>query len=154
MIDATNVRTHKHSSDPKKRDLFNQALGCNLGSLSTHIHTKSDARGNSTGFHLNLAITIAMMSKAPTLWSKIPRTNCPCLWRPGQVGSTTAEKRKRGCNSLILHKKQWHEYDWDLYQALHLTANIFACLMQYHAIEMARNFLGVIHLMASVASLN
>ena len=54
--------------------------------------------------------------------------------------------------------KQSHEYDRDLYMARHLIEDFFAPLKQYQAIatrydKTARNFLGTIHLVASIAGL-
>ncbi len=51
--------------------------------------------------------------------------------------------------------KQPREYDRHLYQARHLIENFFARLKQYRAIatrydKTARNFLGAIHLVASM----
>ena len=51
--------------------------------------------------------------------------------------------------------KQPREYDRDLYKARHLIENFFARLKQYRAIatrydKTARNFLGAIHLVASM----
>ena len=51
--------------------------------------------------------------------------------------------------------KQPHEYDRDLYKARYLIENFFARLKQYRAIatrydKTARNFLGAIHLVASM----
>ena len=51
--------------------------------------------------------------------------------------------------------KQPREYDRDLYKARHLIENFFARLKQYRAIatrydKTARNFLGAIHLAASM----
>ena len=52
-------------------------------------------------------------------------------------------------------KKVTRDYDQDLYQARHLIENFFAKLKQYRAIatrydKTARNFLGAIHLAATV----
>ena len=54
--------------------------------------------------------------------------------------------------------KQPREYDRHLYQARHLIENFFARLKQYRAIatrydKTARNFLGAIHLAASMVGL-
>ena len=53
------------------------------------------------------------------------------------------------------NRKEQREYDQDLYQARHLIENFFAKLKQYRAIatrydKRAHNFLGAIHLAASV----
>ncbi len=57
------------------------------------------------------------------------------------------------------NRKEQREYDQDLYQARHLIENFFAKLKQYRAIatrydKRAHNFLGAIHLAASVIWLN
>ncbi len=56
--------------------------------------------------------------------------------------------------SRVTNKKP-REYDRDLYKARHLIENFFARLKQYRAIatrydKTARNFLGAIHLAASM----
>ena len=57
------------------------------------------------------------------------------------------------------NRKQQREYDKELYKARHLIENFFAKLKQYRAIatrydKRAVNFLGAIHLAASVIWLN
>ena len=57
------------------------------------------------------------------------------------------------------NRKEQREYDTELYKARHLIENFFAKLKQYRAIatrydKTARNFLGAIHLAASVIWLN
>lgn len=58
----------------------------------------------------------------------------------------------------ITHPRQ-REYDRHMYKARHLIENFFARLKQYRAIatrydKTARNFLGAIHLAASIVWLN
>jgi transposase len=57
------------------------------------------------------------------------------------------------------NRKIKRDYDKELYEARHLIENFFARLKQYRAIatrydKTARNFLGAIHLAASVIWLN
>lgn len=56
-------------------------------------------------------------------------------------------------------RKQLRDYDRHLYQARHLIENFFAKLKQYRAIatrydKTAYNFLGAIHLVATIVWLN
>ncbi len=57
------------------------------------------------------------------------------------------------------NRKERREYDTELYKARHLIENFFGKLKQYRALatrydKTARNFLGAIHLAASVIWLN
>jgi transposase len=57
------------------------------------------------------------------------------------------------------NRKEQREYDKELYKARHLIENFFGKLKQYRAIatrydKTARNFLGAIHLAASIIWLN
>ncbi len=57
------------------------------------------------------------------------------------------------------NRKEQRPYDKELYKARHLIENFFARLKQYRAIatryeKTARNFLGAIHLAASIIWLN
>ena len=70
--------------------------------------------------------------------------------------------RASGVEAVIppkANRKVQREYDRHLYKARHLIENFFAKLKQYRAIatrydKTARNFLGAIHLAASVIWLN
>jgi transposase len=66
------------------------------------------------------------------------------------------------CEAVIppkSNRKTQRQYDKELYKARHLIENLFAKLKQYRAIatrydKTAKNFLGAIHLAASVIWLN
>ncbi len=70
--------------------------------------------------------------------------------------------RNSGVEAVIppkSNRKKQREYDTELYKARHLIENFFGKLKQYRAIatrydKTARNFLGAIHLAASVIWLN
>lgn len=70
--------------------------------------------------------------------------------------------QKAGVTTVIppkSHRKEQRAYDQDMYQARHLIENFFAKLKQYRAIATrydtrAHNFLGALHLAASVIWLN
>ena len=73
------------------------------------------------------------------------------------VKVTAAASQSSGCLNVThsLNAKNPRAYDKHLYKARHLIENFFAKLKQYRAIatrydKTARNFLGAIHLAASV----
>lgn len=162
MIDSTIVRAHQHSAGAIKREPEEcQAIGLSRGGLSTKIHATTDALGNPTGFHLTpgqahdlvgadelLANTQADTLLADKAYDAQKRLIDPLEKAGKQVVIPSRSKNlvQRSC-------------DWHLYKARHLIENFFAKLKQYRAIatrydKTARNFLGAIHLAASVVWLN
>ena len=125
--------------------------------MSTKIHVTVDALGNPTGFHLTpgqahdlegadmlLTDTPAQTVIADKAYDAQARLIEP-LWAKGKAVVIPSRARNR----------QRREYDRDLYKARHLIENFFARLKQYRAIatrydKTARNFLGAIHLAASI----
>ena len=129
--------------------------------MSTKIHATVDALGNPTGFHLTpgqahdlqgaealLAHTEADAVIADKAYDAQARVIEPLL-KAGKavvIPPRSTRKNQRG-------------YDRHLYKARHLIENFFARLKQYRCIatrydKTARNFLGAIHLVASVVWLN
>ena len=129
--------------------------------MSTKIHTMVDALGNPIGFHLTggqacdlegadafLPTMVADALLADKAYDADVRVIEP-LERAGKVAIIPAK-----CN-----RKEQRDYDKELYKDRHLIENFFAKLKQYRAIatrydKTARNFLGAIHLAASVIWLN
>ena len=125
--------------------------------MSTKIHVTVDALGNPTGFHLTpgqahdlegadalLTDTPAQTVIADKAYDAQARLIEP-LWAKGKAVVIPSRATNR----------QRREYDRDLYKARHLIENFFARLKQYRAIatryeKTARNFLGAIHLAASI----
>ena len=141
----------------KRGDPQKQALGRSRGGLSTKIHVTVDALGNPTGFHLTpgqahdlegadvlLTDTPAQTVIADKAYDAQARLIEP-LWAKGKAVVIPSRATNR----------QRREYDRHLYKARHLIENFFARLKQYRAIatrydKTGRNFLGAIHLAASV----
>ena len=129
--------------------------------MSTKIHASVDALGNPTGFHLTpgqthdlegadvlLKDTEAQAVIADKAYDAHERLIEPLL----QAGKTIVIPSRS-------KRREQSSYDCNLYKARHLIENFFARLKQYRAIatrydKTARNFLGAIHLGASVVWLN
>ena len=129
--------------------------------MSTKIHATVDALGNPTGFHLTpgqahdlegadvlLKDTAGASVIADKAYDAQERVVEPLL----QAGKAVVIPPKASRN----HQRA---YDAHLYKARHLIENFFARLKQYRAIatrydKTARNFLGAIHLAATVVWLN
>ena len=142
----------------QKGDPDQQALGRSRGGLSTKIHATVDALGNPTGFLLT-----------PGQAHDLKRADVLLKDTPAQVVITdkTYDAQARLIEPVLnkgkvivipsqATNKQPREYDRDLYKAQHLIENFFARLKQYRAIatrydKTARNFLGAIHLVVSMA---
>ena len=125
--------------------------------MSTKIHATVDALGNPTGFHLTPGQSHDLQGADVLLKDS-----------PGQavIADKAYDAQARLVKPLLdigkevvipsrCTNKQPREYDRHLYQARHLIENFFARLKQYRAIatrydKTARNFLGAIHLVASV----
>ena len=129
--------------------------------MTTKIHTTVDALGNPTGFHLTpgqvhdlegadvlLKDTPAQVIIADKAYDAQKRVVEPLH----QAGKTVVIPPKAS-------RKQQRCYDRHLYKARHLIEKFFARLKQYRAMatrydKTARNFLGAIHLAATVVWLN
>lgn len=155
-------RRHHRARPPAQRwckrgDPDKQALGRSRGGLSTKIHATVDALGNPTGFLLTpgqahdlkgadvlLKDTLAQTILADKAYDAQARLIEPLL----NKGKTVVIPSR-------MTNKQPREYDRDLYKARHLIENFLARLKQYRAVatrydKTARNFLGAIHLAASM----
>ena len=125
--------------------------------MTTKIHATVDALGNPTGFHLT-----------PGQSHDLEGADVLLKDTPGQIviadKGYDAQTRvvqpllDKGKEVVIPSRstaKQPREYDRHLYKERHLVENFFARLKQYRAIatrydKTARNFLGAIHLTASM----
>ena len=125
--------------------------------MTTKIHATVDALGNPTGFHLT-----------PGQSHDLEGADVLLKDTPGQiviadkgydaqarVVQPLLDKGKRVVIPSRSTTKKPREYDRHLYKERHLVENFFARLKQYRAIatrydKTARNFLGAIHLTASM----
>ena len=125
--------------------------------MTTKIHATVDALGNPTGFHLT-----------PGQSHDLEGADVLLKDTPGQiviadkgydaqarVVQPLLDKGKRVVIPSRSTTKKPREYDRHLYKERHLVENFFARLKQYRAIatrydKTARNFLGAIHLVASM----
>ena len=142
--------------DPKK-----QAIGLSRGALSTKIHTKVDALGNPTGFHLTPGQTHDLEGADVLLKDTLGDTIIAdkAYNAQARVVQPLLDKGKSVVIPSRSTNKQPREHDRHLYKARHLIENFFARLKQYRAIatrydKTARNFLGAIHLAATMVWLN
>jgi len=129
--------------------------------LSTKIHATVDALGNPTGIFLTGGEAHDLVGAdhllpeiaAETLIADKAFDADERVIRPlAAAGKTAVIPPKKGRTSP-------REYDRELYKARHLIENFFARLKQFRAIatrydKTARNFLGGIHLAATLIWLN
>ena len=136
-------------------------MGRSRGGFGTKIHIAVDALGNPTGFALSpgqahdlegadallpdLAAAMLIADKAFDADERV--------LKPLAEAGKTAVIPPKG------NRKEPRPYDKDLYKARHLIENFFAKLKPFRAIatrydKRATNFLGAIHLAASVIWLN
>ena len=129
--------------------------------MSTKIHAVCDALGNPTQFYL----TPGQAHDLQGADALLPNVEADYLLadRAYDAQERVIDKlQSQGCEAVIPSKSNRNEprdYDKYLYQARHLIENFFAKLKQYRAIatrydKTAINFLGSIHLAASVIWLN
>ena len=134
-----------------------QAIGRSRGGLSTKIHATVDALGNPTGFHLTPGQSHDLQGADVLLKDTSGQTVIADKGYDAQARliQPLLEKGKAVVIPSRSTNKQPREYDSHIYQARHLVENFFARLKQYRAIatrydKTARNFLGSIHLAASM----
>jgi transposase len=145
----------------KKEPEENQARGRSKGGMSTKIHAMCDALGNPTGFYLT-AGQAHDLEGADILLDEL-QAEALLADKAYDADERVRERlQEKKCEAVIpskANRKEPYPYDKELYKARHLIENFFAKLKQYRAIatrynKMARNFLGVIYLAASVLWLN
>lgn len=124
--------------------------------MSTKIHATVDALRNLTGFHLppgqshDLGGADVLLKDTPGQIVIGDKGNDAQAWVVQPLLDKGKEAVIPRCTS-----KQPRQYDRHLYKEHHLEENWLARLKQYRAIatrhdETARNFLGAIHLAASM----
>lgn len=157
MIDSSIVRAHQHSAGAAHSSQHQQAIGRSRGGLSTKIHTTVDALGNPTGFVLTPGQVHDVQGAEPLL-EHLQGSVLIADKAYGAHKRLIEPLQTRGNTVVIppkVNAKNPRAYDKHLYKARHLIENFFAKLKQYRAIatrydKTARNFLGAIHLAASV----
>jgi len=129
--------------------------------LSTKIHATCDALGNPIGFHLTVG-QAHDLEGADALIEQI-EAEAFLADKAYDADERVLERLKaKQCEPVIppkSNRKEQRGYDQELYKARHLIENFFARLKQYRAIatrydKTSRNFLGAIHLAASIIWLN
>lgn len=129
--------------------------------MSTKIHATVDALGNPTGLHL----TPGQVHDLEGADALLPGTPAEAVIADKAYDAQTRviEPLESAGKAVVIPpratRKEPRSYDEHLYKARHLIENFFARLKQYRAIatrydKTARNFLGAIHLAASVIWLN
>ncbi len=162
MIDSTIVRAHQHSAGAKKKGPEQcQAIGRSRGGLTTKVHATVDALGNPTGFHLTSGQAHDLEGADVLLNDTAGATVIADKAYDAQ--ERVVEPLEKAGKAVVIPclrtRKHQRSHDRHLYKARHLIENFFARLKQYRAIatrydKTARNFLGAIHLAASVVWLN
>ncbi|MCW5291203.1 IS5 family transposase [Verminephrobacter aporrectodeae subsp. tuberculatae] len=164
MIDSTIVRAHQHSAGAKKkrgRTPENQAIGRSRGGASTKIHATVDALGNPTGFLLTPGQAHDLQG-ADVLLKDI-QADAILADKAYDAQDRVIEPLLKAGKTVVIpprsKRNDQRDYDRHLYKARHLIENFFAKLKQYRCIatrydKTARNFLGAVHLAASVVWLN
>ena len=139
-----------------------QAIGRSKGGLSTKIHATCDALGNPTGFHLTPGQAHDLQG-ADVLLEGINTIGALLADKAYDAAERVLERLKEAnCLAVIPPKSnrtEQRQYDEEIYKWRHLIENLFQKLKQYRAIatrydKTARNFLGAIHLAATVVWLN
>ncbi len=136
-------------------------MGRSVGGLSRKIHAICDALGNPTQFYL----TPGQAHDLQGADAMLPNVQADFFLadRAYDAQKRVIEKlQAQGCEAVIPSKSnrmEKRDYDRHLYKARHLIENFFAKLKKYRAIatrydKTAVNFLGSIHLAASVIWLN
>jgi transposase len=125
--------------------------------LSTKIHATVDALGNPTGFHLTPGQSRDLKGADVLLKDTLGRTVIAdkAYGAQARLVQPLLDKGKGVVIPSRCTNKQPREHDPHLYKERHLVKNFFARLKQYRAIvtcyaKTARNFLGAIHLVASM----
>ena len=129
--------------------------------MSTKIHVLADALGNPVGFHL----TPGQAHDLEGADALLPGMMADGLIadRAYDAGKRVIEPLQRAGKSVVIPsnptRKVLRDYDRHLYTVRHLIEHFFARLKQYRAIatrydKTACNFLGAIHLAATLVWLN
>lgn len=139
-----------------------EAIGRTRGGIATKIHATCDALGNPTGFHLTPGQAHDLQG-ADALLNHIQEIGALLADKAYDAAERVLDRlRAADCQAVIppkANRTEQRDYDREMYKWRHLIENFFAKLKQYRAIatrydKTARNFLGAIHLAASVIWLN
>lgn len=163
-----NDRFHPRPRPPAQRrgkrgDRETEGIGRSKGGLTTKIHACCDALGNPTGFHLTPGQAHDLEGADALLPGILAAIRAFLADRAYDAQERVLDLLQKAGIKIVIppqsNRKEQREYDQDLYQARHLIENFFAKLKQYRAIatrydKRAHNFLGAIHLAASVIWLN
>ncbi|KFB66734.1 IS5 family transposase [Candidatus Accumulibacter vicinus] len=162
MMDASLVRAHPHRAGAlKKGPEVDQAIGRSRGGLSTKIHATVDALGNPTGFHLTPGQTHDLVGADVLLADS--SADAVLADKADDAQKRLVEPLEKAGKQIVIPSRSTHliqrPLDRHRYRARHLIENFFAKLKQFRAIatrydKTARNFLGAIHLAASLVWLN
>lgn len=129
--------------------------------MSTKIHATVDALGNPTGFHLTPG-QAHDLEGADVLLEDTP-ADAVIADKAFDAYTRLIERLLKAGKQVVIPPRSTRtdqrSYDKHLYKARHLIENFFAALKQYRCIatrydKTARNFLGAVHLAASVVWLN
>ena len=127
--------------------------------MSTKINSTCDALKNPTGFYLTAGQCHDLQGADVLLEELDDDVEAVAYDADERVRQRLSAKGLVAVIPPKSDRKSPHPYDEHLYKARHLIGNFFAKLKQYRAIatrydKTDRNFLGAIHLAASVIWLN
>ena len=129
--------------------------------MSTKIHATCDGLGNPTSFHLSAGQAhdlVGADALVPHLQAQSVIAD-RAYDADERVRHLLARRGQRAVIPSRSNRKNPYRYDRELYKARHLIENLFAKLKQYRGIatrydKTAINFLGAIHLAATIIWLN
>ncbi len=131
--------------------------------MTTKIHARCDALGNPTGFHLTPGQAHDLEGSDILLPGVLEKIEALLADKAFDADERVLGLLKQAGVNIVIPPKsnriEQRKYDEDLYKNRHLIENFFAKLKQFRGIatrydKTASNFLGGIHLAASVILLN
>lgn len=131
--------------------------------MTTKIHARCDALGNPTGFHLTPGQAHDLEGSDVLLQGVLEKIEALLADKAFDADERVLGLLKQAGVNIVIPPKsnrtEQRKYDEDLYKNRHLIENFFAKLKQFRGIatrydKTASNFLGGIHLAASVILLN
>ena len=161
-MDSSLVRAHPHRAGAlRKGPEVGQAIGRRRGGLSTKIHATVDALGNPAGFPLPPGQTHDFVGA--DVWLPNSPADAVLAEQADDAQKRLIEPLENAGKPIVIPSRRTYliqrPLDRHRYPARHLIENFFAKLKQFRAIatrddKTARNFLGAIHLAASLVWLN